>query len=46
MGVGCGVVFWGMVNGFVDWVGGDALVFDIIDLPVDVINVRSSGINK
>ena len=25
---------------------GDALLFDISDLPVDVINVRSSGINK
>ena len=39
MGVGCGVVFWGMVNGFVDGVGGDALVFDISDVPVDVISV-------
>ena len=39
MGVGCGVVFWGMVNGFVDGVGGDALVFDISDIPVDVISM-------
>ena len=22
MGVGCGVVFWGMVNGFMDGIGG------------------------
>jgi hypothetical protein len=28
-----------MVNGFVDGVGGDALVFDISDVPVDVVGV-------
>ena len=39
MGVGCRVVFWGMVNGFVDGVGGDALVFDISDIPIDVISM-------
>ena len=37
--VGCGVVFGGMVNGFVDGVGRDALVFDISDVPVDVVGV-------
>jgi hypothetical protein len=39
MWVGCGVVFGGMVNGFVDGVGGDALVFDISDVPVHVVSV-------
>ena len=33
------MIFWGMVNGFVDGVGGDNLVFDISNVPVDVISM-------
>ena len=37
--VGCGVVFRGMVNRFVDGVGGDPLIFDISNVPIDMVSV-------